>query len=42
VLRERFDLVILSSPESIRSFRAASPASSWRFGQYRVFDLAVH
>jgi dolichyl-phosphate-mannose-protein mannosyltransferase len=41
VLREQFDLVILSSPDYIRSFAEASKASSWSFGRYRVFDLAA-
>ncbi|MGE0813586.1 MAG: glycosyltransferase family 39 protein [Vicinamibacterales bacterium] len=38
LLAGRYDLVILSSPERVRSFEAAFQAPSWRRGHYVVFD----
>jgi len=39
VLKEGFDVVILSSPARIASFRTAIPAVSRSLGRYWVFDL---
>jgi hypothetical protein len=37
---ERFDLVILSSPEQVRSFLDMFHGRSWRMGRYHIFDAS--
>jgi hypothetical protein len=37
----RFSVVILSSPERVRSFQNAFHARSWKIGRYYIFDLAA-
>jgi hypothetical protein len=37
--RERFDLVIFSSPERALNFRAGFPGKWWHVGRYHIFDM---
>jgi hypothetical protein len=39
VIREHFDLVILSSPDRVASFAQAFDVSSWQMGRYHVFEM---
>jgi hypothetical protein len=39
IQRERFSLVIVSSPERVDSFKNAFQAASWRVGRYHIFDI---
>ena len=39
VLRERFQLVILSSPEKAESFQGAFHPPTWTVGRYRIFEM---
>ena len=39
IQRERFSLVIVSSPERVESFKKAFQADSWRVGRYHIFDI---
>jgi hypothetical protein len=39
ILRERFDLVILSSPKRVASFMETFGCRWWRIGRYHVFDM---
>jgi hypothetical protein len=41
VMREHFDLVILSSPDRVASFAQAFGVPSWQMGRYAVFDMAA-
>ena len=37
--KERFDIVILSSPDRVQSFRETFHTRSWNIGRYHIFDL---
>jgi len=37
--REKFDLVILSSPERVQSFQDTFHRPSWTIGRYHIFDM---
>jgi len=39
ILRDKFSLVILSSPERVQSFENAFSVRSWILGGYHVFDM---
>jgi hypothetical protein len=39
IQRERFSLVIVSSPERVDSFRNAYHAEPWRVGRFHIFDI---
>jgi hypothetical protein len=39
LLEEKFDLVILSSPERVRSFQETFHTRSWTVGRYHIFDM---
>ena len=39
LLEERFDFVILSSPERVQSFQETFHASSWTIGRYHIFEM---
>src|SRR5690606_12310512 len=39
IIREGFDLVILSSPQRVSSFAATFEGRSWNIGRYVVFDM---
>jgi hypothetical protein len=39
ILREQFDLVILSSPDRVTSFAGMFRGRSWTIGRYHVFDM---
>jgi hypothetical protein len=39
IQRERFSLVIISSPQRVESFRNAFRADSWRVGRFHIFDI---
>jgi Dolichyl-phosphate-mannose-protein mannosyltransferase len=39
VLREGFNLVILSSPRQIASFQETFPVRAWIVGRYHIFDM---
>ena len=38
-LEEKLDLVILSSPKRVESFRETFHVRSWKIGRYHIFDL---
>lgn len=39
VLREKFNLVILSTPGRVLSFQETFPGRSWIIGRYHIFDM---
>jgi hypothetical protein len=39
IQRERFDLIILSSPERVNSFGGTFHGRSWNIGRYHIFDV---
>jgi hypothetical protein len=39
VLREKFNVVILSTPGRVSSFQQTFPARSWIIGRYHIFDM---
>jgi uncharacterized membrane protein len=39
LLRENFNLVILSTPGRVASFQQTFPARSWIIGRYHIFDM---
>ena len=39
VLDGKFDIIILSSPEKVRSFQEIVTGSSWQIGSYHIFKL---